>query len=75
MSRKLKPKNVLHVPPFKHSLLSVKVMDRKELQTLFSQGTCKMSSNDKTLMIGSLVDSLYVLDSVPKKSSCEIVEI
>lgn len=64
VSRKLKLQNFLHVPIFKHSPLSVKVMDYKGLQTIFANRTCKASPGDRIVMTGKLVYFLYALDMI-----------
>lgn len=73
VTRLVKMEEVLHVPNFKFTLLSVKVMDRERLQTVFSNGTCRVFSGDRTVLTALLKDSLYVLDAViTEKTKCEM---
>ena len=54
--------DVLHVPEFEYSLLSVSALDVKGVETLFNMGRCEMSRNGMVVATGTLRGSLYLLD-------------
>lgn len=62
--RKVNVKNEPHVPSFKYSLISVKVVYKKEPQIVFSDGTCKVTSGNAIVTTGKLIYSLYAFDMV-----------
>lgn len=53
--------NVLHIPTFEYSLISVGQMDRNGIRTSFENGRCEIAHNNKIVATGLLRGSLYVL--------------
>ena len=53
--------DVLHVPEFEHSLVSVSAMDVRGIDTLFGNGRCEMMRNDKVVATRTLNKSSYTL--------------
>ena len=67
-SEKCRLKDVLHVPEFEYSLLSISTLDRRGIATTFGNGKFVMRKGTRVVGTGKLVGSLYVLDTVePKK--------
>ena len=62
-------KDVLHVPEFEYSLISVNTVDVQGVSTLFENRRCHMFKNKKTLLTGTLKGSLYILDEAKVGSS------
>ena len=56
--------NVLHVPNFEYSLVSVSKMDSRGLCTSFQNGVCTITAGEKLIATGSLKNSLYTLNTV-----------
>ena len=56
-----KLENVLHVPSFGYSLLSVSTMDKKGFRTTFGDKKCVVSKGSSILASGKLDGSLYVI--------------
>lgn len=65
-----KLENVLHVPSFEYSLLSVSAADQKGIKTTFGRGKCIIHKDDVTVATGFLDGPLYVIrtKNVPMKS-------
>ncbi|KAL2236839.1 UNVERIFIED_CONTAM: Retrovirus-related Pol polyprotein from transposon RE1 [Sesamum indicum] len=66
LSHDLSLNAVLHVPSFKHNLLSVsKLVSSSNIAFIFSRDNCVVQDQRtrRTLAVGRLVGSLYVLDS------------
>jgi len=63
-----KLENVLHVPSFKYSLISVSTMDKKGLRTTFENGYCEISRAGKALVRGTTYKGLYILKSGPSET-------
>ena len=56
--------NVLHVPNFEYSLVSVSKIDSRGLCTSFQNGVCTITKGSSLIATGSLKDSLYILNTV-----------
>ena len=54
--------DVLHVPEFEYSLISVSAMDNKGIRTTFQNGTCEMMRGNRVVAMGTLQESLYLLN-------------
>ena len=63
-SRECLLKDVLHVPEFEYSLLSVSALDRRGVKTTFSNGNLALHKGDTIIGTGELVGSLYILDTI-----------
>ncbi|KAL2240869.1 UNVERIFIED_CONTAM: Retrovirus-related Pol polyprotein from transposon RE1 [Sesamum indicum] len=66
LSHDLSLNAILHVPSFKHNLLSVsKLVSSSNIAFIFSRDNCVVQDQRtrRTLAVGRLVGSLYVLDS------------
>ena len=61
-SRPCKLKDVLHVPEFGYSLLSVSKMTANGVKFEFERVICEVKHNSNTVETAKLVDKLYVLD-------------
>ena len=59
-TRKLE--NVLHIPSFEYSLLSVSAMDKKGMKTIFGDGQCVIVKDSLEIADGFLEGSLYVVN-------------
>jgi len=62
-TRKLE--NVLHIPDFEYSLLSVSAMDKKGISTTFANGDVSIRKGDTNVATGKLNGSLYVIETKP----------
>ena len=56
-----KLENVLHIPSFEYSLLSVSALDKKGMDTTFGNGQCVIRKGSLTVATGTLEGSLYVI--------------
>ena len=65
-----KLENVLHVPSFEYSLLSVSAIDKKGMKTTFGGGECVIHKNGFTIATGCLKGPLYEIHAkrVPLKT-------
>lgn len=64
-------KNVLHVPSFKYSLISVRALAKRGSVSMFDEKRCQMSKEGRTMATGSLKNDLYVLDTAePNEKAC-----
>ena len=61
--------DVLHIPSFEYSLLSVSTMDKKGMKTTFGDGKCVIHKSSMTVATGYLEGSLYVIHTRPVNSS------
>ena len=68
-------KNVLHVPDFGYSLLSVSQMVSKGMEVSFQTGNCIVTKGSKVLATASLVGDLYILDIQPHTASAHVVSL
>ena len=50
------------MPKLHCSLFSISSAAAKDIRTLYTRDGCQMTSDEKVLMRGSLVDNLYCLD-------------
>ena len=60
-----KLEDVLHVPTFEYSLLSVSALDRKGMMTTFGGGECIIHKKGVTVATGYLEGPLYVMKTRP----------
>lgn len=68
-------KDVLHVPDFEYSLLSVSKMSANGLDVVFDNSTCSIRSNERVIATASLVGSLYVLDVYGTTASAHMASL
>ena len=70
-----KLENVLHIPSFEYSLLSVSAMDKKGMKATFGDAKCVIHKGSFTVADGSLEGSLYVMQtqSLPLEKSKALV--
>ena len=68
-----KLENVLHIPSFEYSLLSVSALDKKGMQTTFGDGKCVIQKGSMVIATGTLNGSLYFVNTKkvqkPKESA------
>ena len=57
-----KLEDVLHVPSFEYSLLSVSSIDKKGMKTTFGGGSCMIHKDGIQIATGSLGGTLYVIE-------------
>ena len=58
-----KLKNVLNLPSFEYSLLSVRTLDKNRIQTTFGDGKCGIQNDSLIVATGSLNGSSYVVNT------------
>ena len=63
-----KLQNVLHIPSFEYSLLSVGEMDKKGMTTTFGNGHCVITKGSSIIASGYLDGSLHVINTQTVKS-------
>ena len=64
-----KLEEVLHVPTFEYSLLSVSALDKKGMMTTFGGGECVIHNRGTTIATGSLTGPLYIIRAKPAPSN------
>ena len=67
--------NVLHVPDFGFSLLSVSQMVSKGMHIAFQQGKCVVTNKSQVVATASMVGDLYMLDVVSQIASAHVVSL
>ena len=67
--------NVLHVPDFGYSLLSVSQMVSRGMQVSFQTEKCIASKESKVLATASLVGDLYIIDVATQIASAHVVSL
>ena len=73
--RPCKLSNVLHVPDFGYSLLSVSQMVSKGLKVSFQNGKCVVNQGPTVVATASLVGDLYMLDVTGQIASAHVVTL